>query len=112
MNDLLRQELRSGWLGIERPYQPLDLLGAALGSYFIYNGVTGRGPEWLTITLGAIMVWIHTRRFLFAPSDREGLDRLLKSLNVTPEELVGYVPHVHTADCPEGYPVPPGRCIR
>ena len=89
MNDLLKQELRSGWLGIDNPYQPLDFLGAALGSYFIWNAVTGKGEPWVNIALGSIMVFIHTKRFFFAPSDREGLIRLLQQLDVTPEEISG-----------------------
>lgn len=91
MNDLIKQDLRSGWLGIERPYQPLDLLGVALGSYFIYDGVTQRGPQWLTISLGAIMVYIHSRRFFFAPESRDGLVRLMKQLDVKPEEIQRYL---------------------
>jgi len=87
MTELMRQELRSGWLGLDEKFQPLDALGVALGSYFIWNGVTHRGPDWMTISLGAIMVWIHSRRFLFAPSDRAGLVRLLQSLEVTPQDL-------------------------
>lgn len=111
MNELLKDELRSGWLGIERPFQPLDFLGAALGAYFIWDAVTGKGDKWINVGLGSIMIFIHTKRFLFAPSDKEGLERLLKTLDVRPEEIAGYVPHIHTEQCPEGYPVPAGRCI-
>lgn len=89
MSPLMRDELRGGWLGIPRQFSPLDLLGVAMGSYFIYSGATGRGPEWLTISIGAIMVYIHTRRFVYAPQDREGLVRLLRDLEVTPDELRG-----------------------
>lgn len=110
MNNLMQQELRSGWLGIDRKYQPLDFLGAALGSYFLYNGVTGKGDRWINVSLGAIMIFIHTQRFFFAPSNKEGLIRLMKSLNITPEELVNYVPHVHTNNCPQGYPIEAGKC--
>ena len=80
-------ELRAGWLGITRRYEPLDFLGAALGSYFIYSGVTGKTPRWLTIALGATMVYIHTRRFFYAPKDMGGALRLMADVGVTPDEL-------------------------
>ena len=87
--DLITQDLRSGWLEIGHKWQPLDFLGVALGSYFIYDGVTHKGPDWLTISLGAIMVYIHSQRFFYAPQSRDGLIRLLNNLEVTPEELTG-----------------------
>jgi hypothetical protein len=87
--DLIKQDLRAGWLGVGKQYQPLDFLGVALGSYFIYQGVTHRAPDWLTISLGAIMVFIHSQRFFYAPQSRDGLIRLLKHLEVTPAELTG-----------------------
>ncbi|MCP4410653.1 MAG: hypothetical protein GY807_23515 [Gammaproteobacteria bacterium] len=89
MNELLKQELRAGWLGIGDPYQPIDFLGMAMGGYFIYDGVTRRGAPWVGIALGAIMVYIHSRRFVYAPKDRAGLIRLLDTLEVTPQELLG-----------------------
>ncbi|KKN49733.1 hypothetical protein LCGC14_0639830 [marine sediment metagenome] len=89
MNALLKQELRGGWLDIGAPYQPLDFLGVALGAYFIYAGMSDRAPPALTIGLGALMVYIHSRRFFYAPKTREGLLRLLKQLDVTPQELLG-----------------------
>lgn len=87
MTPLMKSELRGGWLGIPQRFEPLDFLGVAMGSYFVYQGATNRGPDWLTISIGAIMVYIHTRRFLYAPQDREGLVRLLRDLEVKPEEL-------------------------
>lgn len=89
MNELLKQELRGGWLDIGEPYQPLDALGIALGAYFIFAGATDRAPRWLTIGLGGVMVYIHSRRFFYAPRTREGLIRLLRHLDVTPAELTG-----------------------
>ena len=89
MNDLIKQDLRSGWLGVPTVYEPLDFLGVALGSYFIYQGVTHRAPDWVTISLGAIMVYIHSRRFFYAPQTRDGLIRLMKHLDVTPEQITG-----------------------
>lgn len=87
MTEFQKYELRSGWLGMAEKFQPLDALGVALGSYFIYQGTTNRAPDWLTISLGAIMVYIHSQRFFFAPQDKDGLVRLLKSLDVTPAEV-------------------------
>ena len=84
---LLRDELRAGWLGMPRKFGALDAMGATMGAYFIYAGTTQRAPQWLTISLGAIMVYIHTRRFLYAPQDREGLYRLMRALDVSPEEI-------------------------
>ena len=87
--DLIKQDLRSGWLEIGMKWQPLDFLGVALGSYFLYDGVTHKGKDWITIALGAIMIYIHSQRFFYAPQSREGLIRLLNDLQVTPEELTG-----------------------
>lgn len=89
MDELLKQELRGGWLGVGEAYHPLDFLGVALGAYGIYAGLTGRAPRALTVGLGALMIYIHGQRFLYAPKDRAGLVRLLKSLDVTPAELTG-----------------------
>lgn len=91
MPDLLRQELRGGWLDVGDAYQPLDFLGVALGAYFVFAGVTDKAPRALTVGLGALMIYIHSRRFLYAPKDRAGLVRLLKTLKVTPQELVGEI---------------------
>lgn len=87
MNDLIKQELRGGWLGMPRQFEAIDFLGFALGSYFLYDGVTNKGPRWVTISLGAIMIYIHSQRFFYAPTTKEGLVNLLENLNVTPEEV-------------------------
>lgn len=87
MNDLIKQELRGGWLDMPGQFEAIDFFGFALGSYFLYDGVTGKGPQWLTISLGALMIYIHTRRFFYAPTTKEGLINLLESLDVTPEEV-------------------------
>jgi hypothetical protein len=89
MTELLKQELRGGWLGIGDAYQPLDFLGVALGAYFIYAGASKKAAPVLTIGLGALMIYIHSRRFFYAPKSRDGLIRLLKQLDVTPQELTG-----------------------
>lgn len=86
--EMMKYELRSGWLGLPDQYQPLDFLGVALGAYFIFSA-TDKAPRALTVGLGALMVYIHSRRFLYAPRDRAGLVRLLRSLDVTPQELTG-----------------------
>ncbi len=87
MNELLRQELRAGWLGLGEAYQPLDALGMALGAYFLYAGATKKAPCWLTATLGGVMVFIHAQRFLYAPKDRAGLIRLAKTLNLSQRDF-------------------------
>ena len=67
MPDLLKQEFRGGWLGLPRQFELIDLLGFAMGSYFLYNGVTNKGPQWVNISLGTIMMYIHSQRFFYAP---------------------------------------------
>lgn len=89
MNDLIKQEFRGGWLGMPEQFEVIDFLGFALGSYFLYDGVTGKGPKWVTISLGAIMMYIHSRRFFYAPTTKAGLINLLESLDITPEEVAG-----------------------
>jgi hypothetical protein len=85
--DLLKDELRGGWLGVPRAFTLLDFAGAALGAYFIFAGVTGRVPRWTLTALGTIMVLVHLQKFFYAPQTREGLARLLRELDVTPNEL-------------------------
>ena len=87
-NDLLKHELRGAWLGVPDAYHILDGLGAAMGAYFIYDGVRyPRQTAWLNIGLGAIMIFIHTQRFFYAPQNREGLNRLLNALEIRPEDI-------------------------
>ncbi len=90
MNDLhaeiLKHEIRAGWLEVPKAYHPLDFIGAAMGSYVIYSGATGK-PDWVTISIGAIMVYIHTQRFFYAPQSQGGLIRLLNALDITREEI-------------------------
>lgn len=88
-NQIIADEFRGGWLGMPEPFKVIDLLGFALGSYFLYDGVTGKGPPWMTISLGAIMMYIHSRRFFYAPQTRAGLIALLNQLEITPEEITG-----------------------
>ena len=87
MNDLLKQELRGGWIGVGDAYEPLDALGMALGAYFLYAGATNKAPNWLTAALGGIMIFIHTQRFFYAPRDRAGLIRLAKALDLTQKDF-------------------------
>ena len=89
LTPLMKQELRGGWLGVGDAYQPIDFFGMALGAYSIYAGLSGRAPRALTAGLGALMIYIHSRRFFYAPKDRAGLVRLLQSLDITPAELTG-----------------------
>ena len=87
--DIIKMEFRGGWLGMPRKFEVIDLLGFALGSYFLYDGVTGKGPQWVSISLGAIMMYIHSRRFFYAPTTKAGLINLLNSLDISPDELEG-----------------------
>lgn len=87
MTELMQQELRGGWLGVSDAYQPLDALGMALGAYFLYAGATKKAPCWLTATLGGVMIFIHSQRFLYAPKDRAGLIRLAKALKLTQKDF-------------------------
>ena len=80
-------ELRQGWLAVPEAYTPYDFLGAALGAYFLWDGVTGKGPNWMNIALGSIMVYIHTQRFFYAPQTQAGVERLLKSVGIKKEDL-------------------------
>lgn len=89
LTPIVEQELRAAWLGVPHRFQLLDFLGVAFGLYMIYDGVTDRGPNWLTIALGGVAIYIHSQRFFYAPQTREGLVRLLRELNVTPEEIAG-----------------------
>ena len=88
VTELQRQELRAGYLGIKRRYEPLDFLGVALGAFFIWDAVAKKkAPQWVPIALGSIMVYIHSRRFFYAPKDAGGALRLLRDVGVTSEEL-------------------------
>lgn len=86
-NEILRQELRGGWLGIPEPYSLIDFMGAALGTYFIWAGATGRAPRWSLAAIGGVMLYIHVQRFAYAPQTRAGLVNLLNALEVRPDEL-------------------------
>lgn len=90
-NELLKAELRGGWLGVPEAYTAYDFLGFALGSYFIIDGVVQitaerkKKPNWWPIArigLGAIMFYIHTQRFFYAPQSKEGLQKLLTALDI------------------------------
>ena len=85
--ELYKHEIRAGWLDVPEAFHPIDFLGAAMGSYFIWHGATGKGPQWATIGLGTIMVWIHLQRFFYAPQGQTGLIRLLKAVDVKREDI-------------------------
>ncbi len=83
MNEVLKHELRGGWLGVPEAYHPFDALGAGMGAWFIYDAVQyPRRTAWVNIALGAIMIYIHSQRFFYAPQDKAGLDRLLNALDI------------------------------
>lgn len=85
--DILKHELRAGWLEVPEAYHPLDFIGAAMGSYVIYQGATGKGPDWVTIAIGTIMVYIHTQRFFYAPQSQGGVTNLFKALDIKREDI-------------------------
>lgn len=84
---LLKSELRHGWLGFSEQYELFDALGAGLGAFFLWQAVSGKHLRWASAVLGGIMIYIHTQRFFYAPETKSGLIRLLKSLDITSEEL-------------------------
>lgn len=94
MSELSKYELRSGWLGLPEPWHPLDLIGVAMGAAIIWSAVDRRAPRWVPIALGGVMVFIHSQRFFHAPQTRDGLMRLLQSLDVTPAELAELAPQL------------------
>lgn len=92
MNELVRQELKSGWLGMPGKFSPLDFAGAGLGAYMTFMGVRElqRARSWqgmLAVGLGAMMIWIHTQRFFLAPQDQGGFIRLATDLGITQTDL-------------------------
>lgn len=60
----LREEEIRNWIGTPARYQLLDFLGVGLGSYFLWEGW---GRNNFNVALGAIMIFIHSQRFLYAP---------------------------------------------
>jgi hypothetical protein len=87
-DELTRQELRGGWLDLPRAHESIDFFGAALGAYFMWAGATGRAPRWSLAALGGIMFYVHGLRFFTAPRTGAGLVRLLRSLDVRPQEVI------------------------
>lgn len=90
--NLLTQEFRGGWLGMPLPYSIVDLAGAALGGYMTFMGIRElrRAENWqgiVAIGLGAVMIWIHTQRFFYAPQDQRGFIRLARELEITQADL-------------------------
>ena len=69
-NQVQTEELRA-FCDCPTKFQTLDFLGVALGSYFAIDGVRrfkdeGEQP-WASVSigLGALMIWIHSRRFVY-----------------------------------------------
>ena len=75
MNENLLQRIKreevANWLGTPRKYQAIDFLGVGLGSYFLWEALKSSGKRtgvpWINVGLGAIMVYIHSERFFYAP---------------------------------------------
>lgn len=86
---LMTEELRGGWLNVPRAYTLFDLLGAGLGAYMVYMGIRDRG-DWqgrVAIGLGAVMIFIHTQRFFYAPQTAAGLSRLARAIDLDRADL-------------------------
>ena len=89
MNELLQHELRGAWLGMPKAYTPMDALGVGMGAYFLWDGWnTQRPTSWLSISLGAVMIYIHAQRFYYAPQTKAGLTRLLNALEIDAQDLI------------------------
>ena len=86
---IVKDEFRGGWLGMPEPFEVIDLLGFSLGAYFTWAAVTKKGPDWLSIALGGIMMYIHSQRFFYAPKTRAGLINILNQLDLTPADITG-----------------------
>lgn len=63
----IKAEEARNFLGAPRKYQLIDFLGVGLGSYFIWETLRRPRPEWVNVALGAIMIYIHSERFVYAP---------------------------------------------
>ncbi len=88
-DSLQAEELRGGWLGFPRAFQIIDLMGMSLGAWMAYMGWRDRG-QWqglVSIGLGAVMMFIHSQRFAYAPQSASGLEQLAKNLNLTQRDL-------------------------
>ena len=111
MNQLLKDELRGGWLGAPRQYALLDFLGIALGGYILWAGATRRAPDWALTSIGAIMVYIHTQRFVYAPQTGEGLRELVRAVGISPEQACALILQ-HRRETNEIRPEIPGDSTR
>lgn len=112
MNDWLVQEHRGGWLGMPSRFSVLDLSGAGLGAFMGYLGVRElrRGQNWqgyTALALGGVMIWIHTRRFFYAPQDQAGFIKLARAVNVTQADLDRLRPMLPPGSSPPALLPPP-----
>lgn len=88
MNELLQHELRGAWLGFPNAYHVMDATGVVMGAYFLWDGVKYKRPTaWVSISLGAIMIYIHAQRFFYAPQTKDGLVRLMNALEIDKQDL-------------------------
>ena len=81
---LLEQELRA-WLGRPAAYHPLDFLGVALGSYFLWQ--SWRHGRAAGAGLGALMIAIHGVRFFYAPHNPAQLRRVVEAAGLRWEDV-------------------------
>jgi hypothetical protein len=84
MIPLVKQEMKN-YLGIPQRFQAIDFLGVIMGAIFFmdaYRRIIKRKPlnPFLPLSLGVVMIWIHSTRFFYAPQTRQQLDKLLLDL--------------------------------
>jgi len=75
INTLLTEEMRNACDCPEK-FQLLDFLGVLLGLFFVFDAMQRleRGADNMAnaeLALGAIMIFIHSRRFLFTKDQRD-----------------------------------------
>lgn len=68
VDQLITEELRNA-AGTPQKFQLLDFLGVGLGTWFIVETLRRRDPSYVNVGLGAIMIYIHSQRFLVAPQE-------------------------------------------
>lgn len=86
--ELLVEELRGGWLNVPRAYTAFDWFGVGLGGFMAYLGTRQPGPlGHVAVALGAVMVWIHAQRFLYAPASHAGFAQLARAIGMNQSDL-------------------------
>lgn len=65
--DRIKTEERRVAAGVPLRFQLIDGLGVLLGGWFIAETLRRPDPSWINVGLGAVMVYIHSERFFYAP---------------------------------------------